>query len=81
MQIRESQVLDAEEMYEIFLQFIVYLGRTVKKWCHDLEQQKLLPPPAFETFKKRLEQWCTEGSFYSHPIGSLAKKVLQQVGD
>ncbi len=81
LQIRESHVTDAEEMYSIFLQFIVHLGRTVEKWCFDLEQQKLLPPPAYETFKKRLKQWRTEGAFYSHPIGSLAQKVLEQLGD
>ncbi len=81
LQMREAQVSDAEEMYIIFRQFIVYLGRTVEKWCHDFEQLKLLPPPAFETFKKRLKQWCTEGAFYSHPIGSLAQEVLQQLGD
>ena len=81
LQRSESLGTDAAEMYRIYLQFIVYLGRTVEKWCFDLEQQKLLPPPAFETFKNRLKQWCTEGAFYSHPIGSLAREALEQLGD
>jgi hypothetical protein len=81
LQMRVSKVSDAEEMYVIFRQFIVYLGRTVEKWCYDLKQQKLLSPPAFDIFKKKLNQWCTEGTFYTHPIGSLAQEVLQQLGD
>ena len=81
LRIREIHVSDAEEMYETFLKFIVNLGRTVEMWCHDLEQQKLLSPPAFDTFKKRLTQWSTEGSFYAHPIGLLAWQVLEQLVD
>ncbi len=81
LRIHGTQDKDAEETYVTFLQFIVYLGRTVDKWCHDLQEQGLLPPPAFETFKNRLKQWCIEGSFYSHPIGSFAQEVLNQLSD
>jgi nucleoside phosphorylase len=70
---------DAELTYVTFLQFIVYLGRTVDEWYRDLQKQNLLPPPAVETFKNRLKQWCIEGDFYSHPIGTLAKEVLRQL--
>lgn len=78
---RGTQDKDAEETYVAFLQFIVYLGRTVDEWCYDLQKQGLLPPPAVETFKNRLKQWCIEGSFYSHPIGSFAQEVLNQLSD
>lgn len=81
LRMRGTQDKDAEEKYETFLQFIVNLGRTVDEWCHDLQEQGLFPPPAVETFKKRLKQWCIEGSFYSHPIGSFAQEVLNQMSD
>lgn len=81
LRIRSTKDKDAEETYETFLQFIVYLGRTVDEWCRDLQEQKLLPPPAVETFKKRLQQWCIEGDFYSHPIGTLAEEVLRQLSN
>ena len=72
---------DAEVTYVTFLQFIVYLGRTVDEWCRDLQKQDLLPPPAVEAFKNRLKQWCIEGEFYSHPIGTLAQEVLRQLSN
>lgn len=81
LRIRELRGSDAEEMYETFLKFIVNLGRKVKRWCDDLEKQKLLSPPAFETFKKRLTQWSTDGSFYAHPIGLLAWQVFERLVD
>lgn len=81
LRIHSTQDKDAEATYVTFLQFIVNLGRTVGKWCLDLQEQGLLPPPAVETFKNRLEQWRIEGRFYSHPIGSLAQEVLSQLGN
>ena len=81
LRIHSTQDKDAEETYVTFLQFIVYLGRTVDEWCHDLQKQGLHPLPAVETFKNRLKRWCIEGSFYSHPIGSFAQEVLYQLSD
>ncbi len=79
LRIHSTQDKDAEETYMTFLQFMVYLGRTVDKWCHDLQKQGLHSSQAVDTYKNRLKQWCIEGRFYSHPIGSLAQEVLNQL--
>ena len=71
---------DAEETYVTFLQCIVNLGRTVDRWCLDLQKQGPRSPQAVDTYKNRLVQWCIEGRFYSHPIGSLAQEALSQLG-
>ena len=69
---------DVVKQFVAFWRFIVNLGKTVERWCLDLEKQGVRSPQAIDAFKRRLEQWCTEGRIRSHPIGSLAQEVLKQ---
>ena len=79
LKMRAAQDTAAEEIYASFRQFIVNLGKTVDKWCLDLENLGLRSPQAIDTFKNRLKQWCIEGHYRSDPIGSLAQEVLNQL--
>ena len=72
---------DAVKKFVSFWRFIVNLGKTVDRWCLDLEKQGFRSPQAIDAFKCRLEQWCKEGRIRSHPIGSLAQEVLKQFGN
>ncbi len=72
---------DTVKKFVSFWRFIVNLGKTVDKWCLDLEKQGFRSPQAIDAFKCRLEQWCKEGRIRSHPIGSLAQEVLKQFGN
>jgi hypothetical protein len=81
LKLRRGQDGEAEEIYLSFRQFIVNLGKTVNKWCLDLEKQGLRSPQAIDVFKNRLEQWWIEARYRSNPIGSLAQEVLKQLGD
>jgi len=69
---------DAVKKFVLFWGFVVNLGKTVDRWCLDLEKQGFRSPQAIDAFKCRLEQWCKEGRIRSHPIGSLAQEVLKQ---
>jgi hypothetical protein len=81
LKMRRGQEGEAEEIYLSFRQFVVNLGKTVDKWCLDLEKQGFRSPQAIDAFKNRLEQWWIEARYRSNPIGSLAQEVLKQLGN
>ncbi len=81
LEVRGTQDAAAEEICLSFRQFVVNLGKTVDKWCLDLEKQGFRSPQAIDAFKNRLEQWCIEGRYRSDPIGSLAQEALNQLTD
>ncbi len=81
LEVSGTQDKELSEIYLSFQQFMVNLGKTVDKWCLDLEKQGLRSPQAIDAFKNRLERWKIESRYHSNPIGSFAQEVLKQLDD
>ncbi len=80
LEVTGTQDKELSEIYLSFQQFMVSLGKSVDKWCLDLEKQGFRSPQAIDAFKNRLERWKIEPSYRSNPIDSLAQEVLDRLG-
>jgi hypothetical protein len=74
-----TQDKEVSGIYLSFQQFIVELGKTVDKWCLDLEKQGFRSPQAIDAFKNRLERWTIESRYRSNSIVPFAQEVLKQL--
>jgi hypothetical protein len=81
LEVSGTQHKELSEIYLSFQQFMVNLGKTVDKWCLDLEKQGFRSPQAIDAFKNRLERWKIESRYRSNTIGPFAQEVLKELGD
>jgi hypothetical protein len=65
-------------LYQIFVQFMVELGKTIDEWCRDLARRGYRSLSSYKVYTHKLQQWHEEGKAHKRVIGAFMQEVLRQ---